>query len=58
MDVGDMSTDELKQVVHQDLGLIKTDSVDKDDDDITFCELTKNILQNTLVKIDDALQEH
>jgi hypothetical protein len=25
---------------------------------ITFCELTKNIVQNALVKIEEALQEH
>lgn len=24
----------------------------------TFCELTKNILQNSLVKIEEAVQEH
>jgi hypothetical protein len=49
-DNDDMSTDELKQL-HKELGLFKIDSDDKEGNIDEVCELTKNILQNSLSKL-------
>jgi hypothetical protein len=54
----DTSTDELKQL-HKEPGLVKTVSDDKrdnNDEEKPLCKLTKNILQNSLAKI-ECLQE-
>jgi hypothetical protein len=54
----DVLTEELKQL-HKELGLIKTDSVDKEDNndkEKPVCELTENIMQNSLAEV-EGLQE-
>jgi hypothetical protein len=54
-----MSTDELKQL-HKQLKLIKTDSdgeKNNNNEETAICELTKIILQNSLEKTEEGLQE-